>query len=73
MRIVSASLTTAVAAVSSKPSNVRRNTNLRGPNNRNSGRSNGRPSGGNRRRENRPKPNEQDLDADMDSYMGSAE
>lgn len=30
------------------------------------------PRGGHNRREARPKPTEQDLDADMDSYMGTA-
>lgn len=71
MHITTASVTTAISSITNKTNNRRgnlRNSNLRGANNRR----NNRPSNG-RNRQNRPKPNEQDLDADMDSYMGSAE
>ncbi|CEP18767.1 hypothetical protein [Parasitella parasitica] len=65
MRISTASI---ISAVSSAPSSNagRRSGNLRGGNN--SGR-----RGGSAKREFRSKPNQRDLDADMDSYMGNNE
>ncbi|CAO3693823.1 hypothetical protein G6F70_001695 [Rhizopus microsporus] len=59
MRITTASIISSVSA----PSNSRpRGNNTRRPTR----------GGGSGRRENRPKPSQQDLDADMDSYMGVA-
>ena len=59
MRITTASIISSVSA----PSNSRpRGNNTRRPTR----------GGGSGRRENRPKPRQQDLDADMDSYMGVA-
>jgi THO complex subunit 4 len=69
MRINTASI---ISAVSSAPSNNNtggRRGNPRGGNNSNRRDNNGGGRGGRGRRENRPKPSEQDLDADMDSYM----
>jgi THO complex subunit 4 len=82
MRITSSSIPAVASTIQIKQNNNsgRRNNNVRGSGNSMRG-SNNNSRGGNRRtgagrggkRENRPKPNEQDLDADMDSYMGSAE
>lgn len=79
MRITNASLVSAVAAA--LPSNSGRRGNLRGGNNSRDNRDNrdrrdnnpraGRNAGAGKK-ESRPKPSQQDLDAEMDSYMGSA-
>ncbi|GAN08419.1 conserved hypothetical protein [Mucor ambiguus] len=75
MRITQASI---ISAVSNAPaSNAPRRSNLRGGNNggrrdNNNSSSGGRRGGGNKR-ESRPKPSQQDLDAEMDSYMGNSE
>lgn len=69
MRITQASI---ISAVSSAPSNAggNRRGNLRGGDRRDNNRRDNRGRGG--RRETRPKLSQQDLDAEMDSYMGSA-
>lgn len=68
------------ASAPSNPMNdrLRGGDRSRGPpprRNNNNFRGNGRraPPSGNNRREPRSKPTAEDLDADMDSYMGSAE
>lgn len=74
MRITNASI---ISAVSNAPSsNAPRRSNLRGGNNgsrRDNNSSNGARRGGGNKRESRPKPSQQDLDAEMDSYMGNNE
>ncbi|KAI8386953.1 hypothetical protein BD560DRAFT_383335 [Blakeslea trispora] len=71
MRITVASL---VSAVANPAPSSRRNGPVRGGNNNNNNNNNNRNSGGNRRsRNSRPKPSEEQLDADMDSYMGGSE
>jgi THO complex subunit 4 len=70
MRITSASI---ISAVSNAPSNSnpRRGGNVRGGNSgRRDNNNSGARRGGNNKRESRPKPSQQDLDAEMDSYMG---
>lgn len=67
MRITNASIASTVAAL---PSNNGRRGNVRGGNTRDRRDNSRRSNTG--KRENRPKPSEQDLDAEMDSYMGSA-
>ncbi|KAI8639149.1 hypothetical protein BD408DRAFT_277586 [Parasitella parasitica] len=66
MRITTASI---ISAVSNAPSS---NVGRRGGNVRGGGSNNSR-RGGINKRESRSKPNQQDLDADMDSYMGNNE
>lgn len=79
MRITSASIISAVTAAplnSGRRGNIRggntngRDTNGRDNNRRDNNSRGGRSGGG--RREARPKPSQQDLDAEMDTYMGSA-
>ncbi|CAO3650040.1 unnamed protein product [Mucor fragilis] len=74
MRITSASI---ISAVSNAPSNnAPRRSNIRGGSNggrRDNNNSSGARRGGGNKRESRPKPSQQDLDAEMDSYMGNNE
>lgn len=80
MRITNASIISAVAAAapvsSGRRGNLRGGNSTRDSNTRDNTRrdnsSRGGRGGGSGRRENRPKPSQQDLDAEMDSYMGSA-
>ncbi|RCI03581.1 hypothetical protein CU098_011777 [Rhizopus stolonifer] len=58
---------TVASIIASVPTSAPRTSSRFNNNNNNNGR---RPMRGNARRENRSKPNQQDLDADMDSYMG---
>ncbi|KAL7320609.1 hypothetical protein PS15m_000480 [Mucor circinelloides] len=75
MRITHASI---ISAVSNAPSNnAPRRGNPRGGNSGgrrdNNNSSSGNRRGGHNKRESRPKPSQQDLDAEMDSYMGNNE
>lgn len=69
MRINNASIISAVSSAPSNNSHSGRRGNVRGGNSnvRRDNNSGGR--GGRGRREARPKPSEQDLDAEMDNYM----
>jgi THO complex subunit 4 len=69
MRINSASIISAVSSAPSNNNNSGRRGNLRGGNNSNRRDNNSGGRGGRGRREARPKPSEQDLDAEMDNYM----